>query len=115
MRTPRSEEFHKIMQEAAGKRWEGHTITKACPNCQISFETLLSEDKQFCSKKCSSKYYGRLKTQAGTLKKTCLVCPVEFVTNKFQDKKYCNRVCWAISMKGNKNQTKKDNLDGSSR
>ena len=106
MRTPRSDDFREIMKKAAAKRWEGHSIIKNCLNCELDFVTILCKDRDFCSKPCSSKYYGRLKTQEGTLKKNCLICSTEFVTNKFQDKKYCSRKCWAVSMKGNKNHSK---------
>ena len=105
MRTPRSEEVKQKFSVAAQKRWEGHTVNKICPNCQISFDTLLSFDNDFCSKKCSSRYYGKLRTQNSTIEKTCLLCPNTFRTSISEDKKYCSRKCWAVSMKGNKYQS----------
>lgn len=111
MRTPRSSEFKETMRRAAAKRWEGHSLSKICLNCQIEFTTILCKDREFCSKKCSSKYYGKLSTQNNTIEKTCLLCPNTFRTSISQDKKYCGRICWAVSMKGNKNQIKKKALD----
>jgi len=106
MRIPRSEEVKQKFSIAAQKRWEGHIIEKICPNCQISFNTLLSFNNDFCSKKCSSRYYGKLRTNTNTIEKICLLCPNTFRTSISEDKKYCSRKCWAISMKGNKNHSK---------
>jgi group I intron endonuclease len=106
MRTPRSEEVKQKFSDAAKKRWAGHILIKICLNCQISFDTVASDDNDFCSKQCSSRYYGRIKTQESTLIKNCLICNIEFRTSISEDKKYCNRKCWAISMRGNKNQSK---------
>jgi group I intron endonuclease len=105
MKIPRSEEGKAAIKASRLAYSESIKILKICPSCNIEFKTLPCEDKKFCSKKCSSKYYGRLKTQEGTLKKNCLICNTEFTTNRFQDKKYCSRKCWAISMKGNKYQS----------
>jgi group I intron endonuclease len=106
MRTPRSEEVKQKFSIAAQKRWEGHTEEKICPNCQISFNTRLSDDNDFCSKKCNNRYHGRLRTQNNTIEKVCLLCPNTFRTSISENKKYCSRKCWAVSMKGNKNQSK---------
>jgi group I intron endonuclease len=103
MRTPRSEEVKQKFSVAAQKRWEGHTKEKICLNCQVSFNTRLSDDNDFCSKQCNNRYHGKLRTKTNTIEKICLLFPNTFRTSISEDKKYCSRKCWAVSMRGNKN------------
>jgi group I intron endonuclease len=102
MSTPRSEKGKAAIKASRLAYSESIKIVKVCPGCSIEFKTLPCEDQKFCSKKCSSKYYGRLKTQKGTLKKNCLVCKTEFITNLFQDKKYCSRNCYFTAKRLNR-------------
>ena len=103
MSKPKSEEGKANIKAARLAYSESIKIKKNCLGCGIEFSVIPCEkDQKFCNKKCSSKYYGKLKTQEGTLKKNCLICNTEFVTNRFQDKKYCSRNCYFIAKRLNR-------------
>ena len=104
MRRPKSDEAKKNITLAALERWKGHSLFKVCLFCQKAFETLKSIDNDFCSKICNLRYQGNLRSLKGTIEKTCLICSNTFITSISENKKYCSRKCWAVSMKGNKNQ-----------
>jgi group I intron endonuclease len=107
MRKPKSEAGRLNILKAAKKRAQKAYLIKKCLGCGIEFKTRKCEDFDFCNRLCSIQYYGKLKTQNGIIEKTCLLCPNKFKTSISQDKKYCSRKCWAVSLIGNKRQTKK--------
>ena len=63
------------------------TEIKECLNCNIKFNSLVSEKRKFCSHKCSATYNNKLKIKHNR----CLNCNKET-----KNKKFCSRTCNTI-------------------
>jgi hypothetical protein len=79
-------------KECRGKYYtKTHTEIRKCenPECDVSFEILLSQPDKYCSRKCS----GRHQTILGTNNRTCPHCGNNFTEIKSLNQIFCSVTC----------------------